>query len=150
MMEKASKTSHLKDKFATRYFPRPEIDVSDTKQAKEVVHDWSLSEYHSIGTCAIGDAVGSDLRVFGARNLRVVDASVFPSHVSGNIVGKSAGLHRHHTSYELDADFVFESYGLCGCRESGRYHQGRLALRVIEGEVMFGGRSWRGLRCCSR
>lgn len=89
MIDKASKTSHLRDKFASRYFPKPEVDVSDTKQAREAVHDWSLSEYHSIGTCAIGDCLDASLRVNGAKNLRVVDASVFPNHVSGNIVGKS-------------------------------------------------------------
>jgi choline dehydrogenase-like flavoprotein len=48
--------------------------------------DWVLSEYHPIGTCAMGSALDSRLRVKGVRGLRVADASVFPNNVSGNIV----------------------------------------------------------------
>lgn len=33
----------------------------------------------------MGDALDSRLRVKGAQNLRVVDASAFPGNVSGNI-----------------------------------------------------------------
>jgi len=44
--------------------------------------------YHSLGTCAMGpnddDVVDADLRVRGVEGLRVVDASVFPTMVSGN------------------------------------------------------------------
>lgn len=60
--------------------------MSDTKQVTDQVYDWHLSEYHPIGSCAMGDCVDTHLRVKGAKNLRVVDASVFPNHVSGNIV----------------------------------------------------------------
>ena len=49
------KTSNLKDKIASRYFPKGDVDVSETKQARGVPYDWSLSQYHPIGTCAIGD-----------------------------------------------------------------------------------------------
>jgi choline dehydrogenase-like flavoprotein len=33
----------------------------------------------------MGDVLDSRLRVRGVKNLRVVDASAFPNHVSGNI-----------------------------------------------------------------
>jgi choline dehydrogenase len=33
-----------------------------------------------------GGVVDSDLKVHGTRNVRVVDASIFPTHVQGNIV----------------------------------------------------------------
>lgn len=86
MLDKATKTKHLSDKIASRYFPKPNVDIADTKQARDSVYDWVLSEYHPIGSCAMGDCVDTHLRVKGARNLRVVDASVFPGNVSGNIV----------------------------------------------------------------
>ena len=40
----------------------------------------------------VGDCVDTHLRVHGVRNLRVVDASVFPNHVSGNIVGSVVSI----------------------------------------------------------
>ncbi|MEE1833034.1 GMC family oxidoreductase [Streptomyces sp. SP17KL33] len=47
--------------------------------------------YHAIGTCAMGpaedDVVDADLRVRGVEGLRVVDCSVLPTMVSGNLNG---------------------------------------------------------------
>ena len=48
------------------------------------------SEYHPIGTCAMGPkgkggVVSERMLVHGTRNLRVVDASVFPLQVRGNL-----------------------------------------------------------------
>ena len=48
------------------------------------------SEYHPIGTCAMGPrekggVVNERMVVHGTRNLRVVDASVFPLQVRGNL-----------------------------------------------------------------
>lgn len=48
------------------------------------------SEYHPIGTCAMGPraeggVVDEKLKVHGTTNLRVVDASVFPLQVRGNL-----------------------------------------------------------------
>lgn len=86
MLDKVSKTKFMSDKIAKRIFPAPEVDISNTKQATDAIYDWSLSEYHPIGSCAMGDAVDNRLKVNGVRNLRVADASIFPNHVSGNIV----------------------------------------------------------------
>jgi choline dehydrogenase-like flavoprotein len=52
--------------------------------------------YHAIGTCAMGpdddDVVDARLRVRGVRHLRVVDASVLPIMVSGNLNGPVSAL----------------------------------------------------------
>jgi choline dehydrogenase-like flavoprotein len=58
--------------------------------AKEIVKERLLSTFHPTGTCAmmpreIGGVVDSRLRVYGTKNLRVVDASIFPMETSGNI-----------------------------------------------------------------
>ena len=41
--------------------------------------------YHPVGTCAMGAVVDSELRVMGLESLRVVDASVMPTLIRGNI-----------------------------------------------------------------
>ena len=45
----------------------------------------SITVHHPLGTCAMGEVVDEQLRVRGAENLRVVDASVMPDLVGGNI-----------------------------------------------------------------
>lgn len=51
-----------------------------------------MGEYHPCGSVAMGDALDSKLNVKGCRNLRVADASIFPNHVSGNIVSSVYAL----------------------------------------------------------
>jgi len=102
MLAKAEQTSHLKDKIQKRVAPGPEVDVTDSEKARDWVRDWVLSEYHPCGSCAMGDALDSRLRVKGVQGLRVVDASIFPNHVSGNIVSSV------YMSAEKGADLIKE------------------------------------------
>ena len=66
-------------------FPR-----DDDRAAETYVRDHTDTEYHPVGTCAMGpdaDAgavVDAQLRVRGVQGLRVVDASVMPLLVTGN------------------------------------------------------------------
>lgn len=65
-------------------------DLTDLESAKQVVQDRLLSCFHPVGTCAMmpldmGGVVDDQLRVHGTRNLRVVDASIFPLEPQGNI-----------------------------------------------------------------
>lgn len=71
-------------------FPENANDLSDLDRAKEVVKERLFTCFHPAGTCAmlpreIGGLVDDRLRVYGTRNLRVVDASVFPLEPAGNI-----------------------------------------------------------------
>lgn len=50
----------------------------------------TMTIYHPVGTCKMGPAtdatavVDPRLRVYGIKNLRVIDASIMPTIVSGN------------------------------------------------------------------
>ena len=54
------------------------------------IRDNATTVFHCIGTCrmgpnpAAGDVVDARLRVHGLRDLRVADASIMPTPVSGN------------------------------------------------------------------
>jgi choline dehydrogenase-like flavoprotein len=65
--------------------------------------------YHPLGTCAMlpeadGGVVDGELRVYGVRNLRVVDASVIPIMISANIQTAVYGV------AERAAEIIAEGY----------------------------------------
>lgn len=69
----------------------PFNDPKTLDEAKTFVKQNTVTCYHPIGTCSMlprdeGGVVGPDLKVYGTRNVRVVDASIFPLHVQGNIM----------------------------------------------------------------
>lgn len=67
------------------------------------------STYHPAGTCAMGPraqggVVDEKMKVHGTQNLRVVDASVFPAMVRGNLVSLVYAV------AERAADFIKEGW----------------------------------------
>lgn len=62
-----------------------ECDIKDDKKVDEWLKESSHSAYHPSCSVAMGRAVDSQGRVLGAKNLRVVDASIMPSMTSGNL-----------------------------------------------------------------
>jgi len=57
-------------------------------QIEQYIRDHADTIYHPVGTCRMGsgahDVVDARLRVHGLQGLRVIDASIMPSVVSGN------------------------------------------------------------------
>ncbi|XP_073985159.1 glucose dehydrogenase [FAD, quinone]-like [Rhodnius prolixus] len=55
-----------------------------------MIRQYSVTIYHPVGTCKMGPATDKDavvdpeLRVYGIKGLRVIDASIMPTLVSGN------------------------------------------------------------------
>jgi choline dehydrogenase len=69
--------------------PGPQVTTDD--QIDAFIREMGESAYHPSGTCKMGIAdddkavVDEELKVHGVENLRVVDASIMPSIVSGNL-----------------------------------------------------------------
>ncbi|XP_023330080.1 choline dehydrogenase, mitochondrial [Eurytemora carolleeae] len=69
----------------------PGSDVKSDKQIDAFVRDKCDSAYHPSCTCKMGDTsdnmavVDSQTRVIGLDNIRVIDSSIMPSVVSGNL-----------------------------------------------------------------
>ena len=80
------RTSPLAEKIKGRVFPDAETDLGDAATCEEYVRGHTRTEYHPIGTAGLGRVVDEKLNVKGAKGLRVVDASVFPLSISGNIM----------------------------------------------------------------
>ena len=68
--------------------PGPDVAVETDEQILEYVRNHSVTAYHPVGTCKMGNdpmaVVDNQLRVRGVERLRVVDASIMPGLISGN------------------------------------------------------------------
>ena len=80
-------STHLKDG-GTVY--QPGFYKLDQSNVEDFVKKGFASEYHPMGTCSMlprheGGVVDEKLKVYGTENVRVVDASIFPLAVRGNL-----------------------------------------------------------------
>ncbi|MGC1329645.1 GMC family oxidoreductase [Pseudomonas sp.] len=66
----------------------PGAQVQTDQQLLDYVRDYAATVFHPVGTCKMGSdpmaVVDPQLRVHGIRGLRVVDASIMPTLISGN------------------------------------------------------------------
>ena len=87
------------------------MDISTLDAAKEHVRRNLITNNHPCGTCAMlpketNGVVDDRLKVYGVRNLRVVDASIFPMIPRGNIQSSV------YAAAEKAADLIKEDWGL--------------------------------------
>lgn len=89
---KICSTSPLADIIVKRVFPpAPEDDDPSNEDFAAWVRDTTMTDWHPVGTCAIGGdegiqggVVDDRLRVYGVRGLRVCDASIMPLQIAAH------------------------------------------------------------------
>ncbi|KAH6683407.1 aryl-alcohol dehydrogenase [Halenospora varia] len=89
----------------------PSTSAPTLGEAKDLVRETLLSNYHPAGTCCMaplsaGGVVDSNLVVHGTKNLRVIDASVFPVMPRGNIITSVYAI------AERGADIIRGAWGM--------------------------------------
>jgi choline dehydrogenase-like flavoprotein len=88
--DKIAKSKPLANIIRGRVFPPAEVTTF------EGMRDWvvntTITDWHPVGTCAMGGRRGIEggvvderLRVYGIKRLRVVDASIMPLQISGHL-----------------------------------------------------------------
>lgn len=85
-LDEVTKTPILKKSLGERVQPAPSVSLETETDRIAVLRDHISTQYHLIGTASMGEVVDDRLLVKGVKGLRVIDASVFPGHVSGNIM----------------------------------------------------------------
>jgi choline dehydrogenase len=89
----------------------PGKDVQTDKEIRQYIKAWAKTDYHPVGSCKMGEddlaVVDQQLRVHGLSGLRVIDASIMPSLISGNtqatstMIGEKGAHHVLHGADEL-------------------------------------------------
>ena len=83
-----SKTPAMKELYSGMALPPKLLEKHEGKCTdafwEDYVRTYASTLYHPTSTCAIGKVVDSSLKVMGINGLRIADASVFPTSISGN------------------------------------------------------------------
>ncbi|KAF2691020.1 GMC oxidoreductase [Lentithecium fluviatile CBS 122367] len=116
-LDKVSRHPLVKKSLGERVLPQPDNTLETEEQRIEYVKNHISTQYHLIGTAAMGEVVDNRLRVIDGKGqvvegLRVVDASVFPGHVSGNIMSSTYAV------AEKGADLIKQDDGRFGNGEA--------------------------------
>ncbi|MDT0636382.1 choline dehydrogenase [Spectribacter hydrogenoxidans] len=109
-------------------------DVRTDEEIREVIRQRADTVYHPIGTCRMGHdegaVVDSELKVHGIDGLRVVDASVMPTIVSGNTNAPTIMIG------EKASDMIlFATRSSSSSREKEQSHQGSQPVWPVEATV---------------
>jgi choline dehydrogenase-like flavoprotein len=104
-MDKVAARPVLAKSLGERIRPAQKDSIETEEERMEYVRTHISTQYHTIGTVTMGEALDDRLKVKGVQGLRVVDASVFPGHVSGNIMATTYAV------AEKGADLIKEDDG---------------------------------------
>jgi choline dehydrogenase len=84
----------------------PGAHVRTDSEIRDYIRQWAKTDYHPVGSCVMGESdtavVDQQLRVRGLPGLRVIDASVMPTLISGNtqatsiMIGEKGAHHILH------------------------------------------------------
>jgi choline dehydrogenase len=84
----------------------PGKDVQTDQEIRQYIKQWAKTDYHPVGSCKMGEddlaVVDQQLRVHGLVGLRVIDASIMPTLISGNtqatsiMIGEKGAHHLLH------------------------------------------------------
>lgn len=88
-MDKVANRPILNKSLGERVLPPQSASIETEEERVEYVRNHISTQYHLIGTCTMGEVVDDKLKVKGVNQLRVIDASIFPGHVSGNIMAST-------------------------------------------------------------
>jgi choline dehydrogenase-like flavoprotein len=101
----------------------PEADVESDEEIKRYIREWSKTDYHPVGTCKMGvdgmAVVDPQLRLRGLAGLRVIDASIMPTLISGNTQAPSIMIGEKGAAHVLaDSAAADQGAGAINAREA--------------------------------
>jgi choline dehydrogenase-like flavoprotein len=77
---------------------------------RKYIKEWSKTDYHPVGSCKMGNdemaVVDTQLRVHGLKGLRVIDASIMPTLISGNTQAPSIMIGEKGAAIVLAGELV--------------------------------------------
>jgi choline dehydrogenase len=86
----------------------PGADVRTDKEIRDYIPQWAKTDYHPVGSCKMGAddmaVVDQQLRVRGMEGLRVIDASIMPTLISGNTQAPSIMIGEKGAHHVVNGD----------------------------------------------
>lgn len=103
-LKKVNKNKNLTDITSGGLLMDP--DKASKEEMINYINEHTFLLYHGCCTAAMGKVVDERLRVYGIKNLRIVDASVMPEIIRGNTNAPTAAI------AEKASDLIYEDYKL--------------------------------------
>ena len=86
----------------------PGAKVQSDEEIRDYIRRWAKTDYHPVGSCKMGHdemaVVDPQLRVRGMEGLRVIDASIMPTLISGNTQAPSIMIGEKGAAMMLGAE----------------------------------------------